>query len=135
MDISDIRKRGQAALKRSDSEHDGGRADLTLRLVTHVLRQDIIEKRALGRQWAQIAHELCNEFKIKCTDPKAKGRQVAQYHREQLSKRAEGKEHITVPRRRVVNIPVVNTTPKSPVSGVKETNVPGPIVNGFFSLK
>ena len=107
MNISEIRTRGQAALQRVDSKRTAQSAkggDLTLRFVTHVLRHDISEKRRARLRWAEIATGLCDAFGFECSDPKERGRQVAQYHREPLSLRAKAQQATANPK------PVINTS-------------------------
>ena len=132
MNISDINSKGQAALQRVDSKRAAQPAngsDLTLRFVTHVLRQEINERRRARLRWAEIAAGLCDAFDIECSDPKERGRQVAQYHREPLSLRAKAQQ--TGPDRKLV----ADATAKLPALGVETPGVRGPTVVNPFSLR
>lgn len=89
MNTSDLIARGEAALNRIESQRTRSDGAVTLRLATHLLRPKIEEMRRRGVQWAQIAAAICDACALDCDDPKERGRQVSQYHREPPSKLAE----------------------------------------------
>ena len=135
MNVPDLIERGRACLRHNPGCCGSVKSDKpSLRFVVHVLRGDIEDQRREHQTWAQIASHICAEFQFECEDPKEKGRVVAEYHSQPLSKVAA----TALQRAQVLNSKIRKANPDalrvSAHGGVATPPVQGPDSVDPFSL-